>query len=115
MDPSQLSEAFVVVALAVVVGRFVLRPMGGAGDVMAGLFVPPDRSLGWPHGVQESDEPWGWRPGRRPELEVLGDPNDLAGGSGDGERSEGAIPVRSGALVVPVGRVTPVRLGLRPH
>jgi hypothetical protein len=114
MDASQLSEAVAVVAVAVVVGRFVLRPIGGAGDVMAGLFVPPDRSLGWPHGVQESDEPWGWRPART-EPEVFGRPDDLGGRSVDDERVEDATPARSGSLVVPVGRVTPVRLGLRPH
>jgi hypothetical protein len=115
MDASQLGEAAVVVSMAVVVGRFILRPIGGAGDMMAGLFVPPDRSLGWPRGVQESDEPWGWRSGRT-EPEVVGGPDDdLDGGSGDDAEAEDGILGRSGSLVVPIGRVTPVRLGLRPH
>jgi hypothetical protein len=120
MDSSQLGEAFAIVAITVVIGRFVLRPIGNAGDVLAGLFVPPDRSLGWPHGVQESDEPWGWRQGRPPAPAVFGgrdalDDGEPAGGP-TGPDLDAAIPVpRSGTLVVPVGRVSPVRLGLRPH
>jgi hypothetical protein len=39
----------------------LLAQLGLASDLMASLFVPPDRALGWPHGVQEQDTPWTWR------------------------------------------------------
>lgn len=39
----------------------LLAQLGVASDLMASLFVPPDRALGWPHGVQEQDTPWTWR------------------------------------------------------
>jgi hypothetical protein len=119
MDPSQLGEAIAVVAIVAAVGRFVLLPIGDLGDAMASLFVPPDRTLGWPHGVQESDEPWGWRPARTPEPEVIGgsDPSDDDRGDGLGasEPIEAALAMWRGTLVVPVRRVAPVRVGLRPH
>ena len=53
--------------LMVMVGAFlfavprVASAIGATSDLLAQLFVPPDRALPWPHGVQESDEPWGWR------------------------------------------------------
>jgi hypothetical protein len=119
MDPYQLGEAFAVVAIAVVVVRGVLPPVGAAGDMLAGLFAPYDGSLGWPHGVQEGDEPWGWRPGRPPEPEVFDGPDalndDLGGRSRGPGPLEAALAPRSGTLVVPVARVTRVRLGPRPR
>src|SRR5216110_3112070 len=60
MDPSGLVVIAAVAAAVVVVPRAVLRSVGTAGDVVAQLFVPPDRSFGWPHGVQEIDAPWRW-------------------------------------------------------
>ena len=55
---------FIVVAIVVIVaagfGR-LLAGLGVASDLLASLFVPPDRALGWPHGVQEQDTPWTWR------------------------------------------------------
>jgi len=50
----------VVLVAASGVGR-ALTSLGRASDLMASLFVPPDRTLGWPHGVQEQDAPWSWR------------------------------------------------------
>jgi hypothetical protein len=62
VDPTLI--AIVIVAAVVAasgVGR-ALTVLGRSSDVMASLFVPPDRSLGWPHGVQEQDVAWSWRP-----------------------------------------------------
>ena len=56
--PIILAAASVVVATGA--GR-ALTTLGHACDCMASLFVPPDRSLGWPHGVQEQDAPWSWQ------------------------------------------------------
>jgi hypothetical protein len=53
---------FVVAALIAAGGAGrLLAQLGLASDLMASLFVPPDRALGWPHGVQEQDTPWTWR------------------------------------------------------
>ena len=59
--PSLVTLAAVVAAAVVIVPRLVLESAGRASDGIAQLFVPPDRALGWPHGVQEDDDPWGWR------------------------------------------------------
>jgi len=113
MDPARLTLTFAILVLGIGLGRFVLS-LGRAGDVMAALFVPPDRTLGWPHGVQESDEPWGWHepPAAAPDL-----PDNDGNGDGDWDASElrelsGPTP---GILVVPVDRVAPVHVGVRPH
>ena len=60
MEPSLILVVVVAVIAAGSVGR-VLSQLGLASDLMASLFVPPDRALGWPHGVQEQDTPWTWR------------------------------------------------------
>jgi hypothetical protein len=59
--PSLVTLAAVVAAAVVFVPRLLLESAGRASDGIAQLFIPPDRTLGWPHGVQESDAPWGWR------------------------------------------------------
>jgi hypothetical protein len=112
VDPARLTLTFAILVLGIGLGRFVLS-LGRAGDVMAALFVPPDRSLGWPHGVQESDEPWGWHE----PMNAAPPPDDSGDGDGDWEASElrelsGPTP---GILVVPVDRVAPVHVGVRPH
>ena len=61
MDLSTLVAWLAIGTLGLFVGRRVARAFGRSTAVMASLFVPPDRTLGWPIGVQESDEPWGWR------------------------------------------------------
>ncbi len=61
MDSTPIVAVIVVLIAAFGVGR-ALTTLGHASDVMASLFVPPDRRLGWPHGVQEQDAPWAWRP-----------------------------------------------------
>jgi len=62
MDAPSLITLAAVVAIAVlVVPRLVLESARRASDGIAHLFVPPDRALGWPRGVQEGDDPWGWQ------------------------------------------------------
>jgi hypothetical protein len=60
----ELSPIIVVAVILVAAGGAgrVLAQLGLASDLMASLFVPPDRALGWPHGVQEQDTPWTWAP-----------------------------------------------------
>jgi hypothetical protein len=117
MDAFRLTMTFAVLLIGAGLGRFILSTMGRAGDAMAALFVPPDQALGWPHGVQESDEPWGWRgpaTAPRPTLDP-GHPDDGdQGGDGDDLAGDDRDP-RSGSFVVPVDRVAPVHLGVRPH
>jgi hypothetical protein len=75
-DAPNLPLALIVLGLFFAAPRLAVSA-GRVGDVVAQLFVPPNRGLGWPHGVQESDEPWGWHvdPGgggpreRAPELD----------------------------------------------
>ena len=116
MDASRLTVAFALLGIGYVVGRFVVTSLSGAGDVMASLFVPPDRSLGWPRGVQERDEPWGWRDGPGRGLVELAPPpgGDEPTVGRPGPDAAAPVPGR-GSLVVPLGRVAPVHLGLRPH
>jgi len=59
--PSLITLAAVVATAVVIVPRVVLESAGRASDGIAQLFVPPDRGLGWPRGVQEGDDPWGWQ------------------------------------------------------
>jgi hypothetical protein len=58
-----LSPILIVAILIVAAGGLgrLLCQLGLASDFLASLFVPPDRALGWPHGVQEQDTPWTWR------------------------------------------------------
>jgi hypothetical protein len=60
MDLSPIIVVAVILIAAGGTGR-VLAQLGVASDLMASLFVPPDRALGWPRGVQEQDAPWTWR------------------------------------------------------
>ena len=118
MDASRLTMTFAVLLIGVGLARFIFSTMGRACDVMASLFVPPDQALGWPHGVQESDEPWGWRGSAaapRRTLHPSGtDDCDQGGGAGGDLPGDDRDP-RAGSFVVPVDRVAPVHLGVRPH
>jgi hypothetical protein len=116
MDPARLTLTFAILVLGIGLGRFVLS-LGRAGDVMAALFVPPDRTLGWPHGVQESDEPWGWHEPMNAAPAPAGGGESDDDGDGDWEASElrELGGPTSGILVVPVERVAPVHVGVRPH
>jgi hypothetical protein len=62
MDAVPLTQLFATGALLFLVVRFALHSLSQAEAGFASLFVPPDRTLPWPRGVQESDAPWGWRP-----------------------------------------------------
>jgi hypothetical protein len=74
LDPPSLFVGIAIVAVCFVVPRLMVSA-GQAGDLFAQLFVPPDRALGWPRGVQEGDDPWGWhetaeRPSPPPDDDV---------------------------------------------
>jgi hypothetical protein len=113
MDPSRFAVTLAVLLIGVGLGRLVVAAAGSTGDVMATLFVPPDRALGWPHGVQELDEPWAWHvPPPQIAREAAGEDDDTD--NGPSGQSEWAEPGH-GAFVVPVDRVDPVHLGVRPH
>ena len=62
MDAVQLVQLLTIGACLYAAARFGLGSLDRAEAVFASLFVPPDRTLGWPRGVQESDAPWGWQP-----------------------------------------------------
>lgn len=113
MDASHLTQTFVLIAVAIVIGRFFFTTLGRAGDGMAALFVPPDRSLGWPRGVQESDEPWGWRVPAS-ALEEHGGAEEWDQADGPGGTAVGSEP-RRGSFVVALTPVAPIRLIVRPH
>ena len=94
------------------------RSVGQAADGMATLFVPPDRALGWPRGVQEIDDPWAWqvpRPAapiavgsetvrRRRHLRGIG-----LGRAGAWRVRRSARPGRSGAPDRPAALIDPDR------
>ena len=110
MDPGQALTLLIIAAAIVYGPRLVLGSVGAAGDMVAELFVPPDRALGWPHGVQESDAPWGWR-----SASAVVDPPAI-GGPFDGadleplDPDEPPPPIRAGSFVVPVQPVRRDRL-----
>jgi hypothetical protein len=69
-----VSPIWIVVAVAAVRGLVrVLTVLGQSSYLMASLLVPPDRTLGWQHGVQEKDVEWSWQrpaPPRTPMSDV---------------------------------------------
>jgi hypothetical protein len=115
--PSLVTLAAVLAAAVVIVPRLVLESAGRASDGIAHLFVPPDRTLGWPHGVQESDDPWGWhspaevaraiagddggQASDRPVLVDLDDPYSTAFAF-----DATVVDLASGDVVVPIRRVS---------
>jgi hypothetical protein len=115
MDPTRFAATLAVLLIGVGIGRVVIGSAGRTSDVMATLWVPPDLALGWPRGVQESDEPWGWHaPPVGPEwAPANGDDDDDTPPTPPGG-SDWIDPPR-GTFVVPVDRVDPVHLGVRPH
>jgi hypothetical protein len=62
--------------------------------------------------VQESDDPWGWRPGVPTEIFASPDLPDV-----EPVRStpDDWMVYRAGSFVIPVRRVAPIRFALRPH
>ena len=74
MDSPNLLVMLVVVVIGILTPRVLLQTVGRASEGIAQLFVPPGRDHGWPHGVQESDEPWGWH--EAPPSGPAPDPDD---------------------------------------
>ena len=113
MDAAQLTKLFALVIVLVGLGRFVLTSLDRAEHGFASLFVPPDRALGWPHGVQEGDEPWAWR---KPVAHIEDPGLEPPGGAGQPTVVETtAVPDARRSLVVPVHPVAPIRFSLRPR
>ena len=113
MDAAHLAQLMLYGGIVLVLVRSVVITLDKAETGFASLFVPPDRALGWPHGVQESDEPWAWR---RPTSNVEDPGLEPPGGPGTRTAGEPLWADESRRpLVVPVRRVAPVRFGLRPH
>ena len=113
MDSAHLMLAAVLVVAGFVLASPMFASVGQAADGMATLFVPFDRALGWPRGVQESDEPWAWHAPDPASATV-----DIDGDAGSDDRRSGDVswvgPDR-GAYVVPLALVEPVHLTVRPH
>jgi len=105
MDASRLTVVFAIMIGAYGFGRFVFGPVSRSGDVMAALFVPPDRSLGWPRGVQERDDPWGWRAAPAAELRV----DDVAAPVADLDAALAAPVTGHTRYVEPPRKVAPIR------
>lgn len=103
--PSLLLLMLMVGAFVFVVPR-VGSAVGATSDLLAQLFVPPDRALPWPHGVQESDEPWAWRPA---PLSGWDGPDD----ADDGD-DEPTIYEIADLLATDVGRPGGLVVDLRP-
>ncbi|MEO5939523.1 MAG: hypothetical protein ABIZ72_01390 [Candidatus Limnocylindrales bacterium] len=112
MDAAHLTQTLTLVVLALATARFALSSAGRAGDGLAGLFVAPDLSLGWPVGVQEIDEPWAWQ--RPPGSPPSSDPSSHPSGDAALPDAASSEPPR-GRYVVAIVRVAPVRLVVKAH
>jgi hypothetical protein len=104
---------FAGMILTVVGARRVLATLSRAEGGFSSLFVPPDRALGWPRGVQESDAPWAWRPAALP-LDVL---DDARPPDPDAPSDPGATALITGHRTYRAGpvRVAPIRLRHLPQ
>lgn len=91
--------------LLLMLPRLVLQAVGRSGHGVARLFLPPVGISGWPHGVQERDERWGWR---RPSPPPIAVPPVEPDGVSDLSFIDIGDPAAKGGLVVDVG---PVRRG----
>ena len=110
MDAGQLAQLLTLGACLYLATRFGLGALDRAEAGFASLFVPPDRTLGWPRGVQESDAPWGWQPPVDPLDELSAEPvADLA--------SEPPAVILAGHMryVERTRRVAPVRFRALPQ
>ncbi len=109
MDVPNVVAVALAVAALLLAPRLLLDGVGLVGDGIAQLFVPPDRTLGWPHGVQEGDDPWGWREpvsaSFAADTASAGVGPELGVGIADLVDVSGAVPIDAGALVVPVAAV----------
>jgi len=114
MDALPIAQALVLFVAVTAATRFMLAPLARAGDGIATLFGPQGHSLGWPRGVQESDEPWGWRAPHRVVVDQFSEP-DQRGNDQLPATSEVWVDSRPGSFLVPVARVQAIRLRVRPH
>ena len=111
MDAAQLTQLITIGALLFLSMRTVLRTLDRAETGFASLFVPPDRTLPWPRGVQESDSPWGWRP---PMLTIEGAGDD-DGSEVDLEAALTAPVPGHSRYVEPPQRVEPIHVRTLPQ
>ena len=111
MDLVQLTQLVTIGALLFVGSRRALRVFDRAEAGFASLFVPPDRTLPWPRGVQESDSPWGW------QSPVAGDDDerDLDGPAVDLEAAFAALPAGPTRYVEPPHQVDPITVRTLPQ
>ena len=112
MDAAHLAQLILYGGILFVLVRFLVTTLDRAESGFASLFVPPDRTLGWPRGVQESDEPWAWR---APTAHVEDPGLEPPGGPGERTMIEAPAADARRSLVVPVRPVAPVHFNLRPH
>jgi hypothetical protein len=119
MDAALLTQVVTIGALFVLGMRYAVRTLGHAEAGFASLFVPPDRTLPWPRGVQESDSPWGWRTtpdgDDPPERDVDGLTSDLLMPGLDLEAVVAAPSTGRGRYVAPPHRVDPIRFRTLPQ
>ena len=114
MDAPLVQLLTIGVMLFLVV-RFGLSSFEQVEAGFASLFVPPDRTLPWPRGVQESDAPWGWRapippdddPSRDLDLPAVDLDAIVAG--------DGSAPAGHSRYVEPPHRVDPIHIRTLPQ
>jgi hypothetical protein len=110
MDAAHLAQMMALAGIVLGLARFLLHSLDLAEAGFASLFVPPDRTLGWPHGVQESDAPCGWQPAAAaidPEAdEIIADFDPGA---------QAPTIVHAGSYVEPTRLVAPVHLRALPQ
>ena len=105
MDAPNLVALAICVAALLLAPRLLLHGVSHMSDGIAQLFVPPDRTLGWPHGVQEGDDPWGWREPAPTSFAADGVAPELEVGEADVVDVSGVVAIDAGALVVPIAAV----------
>jgi hypothetical protein len=114
MDTSPILQALILFAVVTAATRYVLAPLARAGDGISTLFGPQNHTLGWPRGVQESDEPWAWRTPQQVAFDPQIAPDDV-GGNPHPAGPEVRVESRPGTFVVPVAPVEAIRVCVRPH
>lgn len=114
MDASPITQAFLLFLVVTAATRYILAPLARAGDGIATLFGSQNHTLGWPRGVQESDEPWAWRTPRQAVVNQPAPPDDRSGDP-DPPGPEVWAESREGTFIVPVASVASIRLRVRPH
>jgi hypothetical protein len=112
MDAAQLTQLITIGALLFLSMRFALRSLDRAEAGFASLFVPPDRTLPWPRGVQESDSPWGWNP---PIPTIEPDDGEREATTADVEAALAAPPPGHSRYVETPHKVDPITVRTLPQ